>query len=93
MRFPRWNGATQPSIYVFSLVCFFVGFATVKLLAPGRLKGPDQNDKLPQSISAPPETAVGLSDGAIRDIGFVALAIGLAALVGLGLLWNYIRLS
>jgi hypothetical protein len=92
MKLPRWNGVTRPSVYVFSLVCFVVGYAAVTAVSLGQIKCDDREGPGWNPISRMPDGKVGLSEFAIGGIGFVALAVGLAALLGLGLLWNHIRL-
>lgn len=92
MKLPKWNGVTRPSVYIFSLVCFVVGFGVMTALSLGRLKYDDREGPGWNPISRMPDGRVGLSGSVIGSIGFVALGVGLAALLGLGLLWNAIRL-
>lgn len=35
MKLPKWNGVTRPSVYIFSLVCFVVGFGVMTALSLG----------------------------------------------------------
>ncbi len=93
MKFPKWNGVTQPCVHVFSLVCFVVGYAVVSTLSLGQIKYDDREGPSWNPVSRMPDGKVSLSQTAIGGIGFVALAIGMAALLGLGLLWNRIRLG
>ena len=93
MKFPKWNGVTQPSVYVFSLVCFAVGYAFVSALTLSQIKYDDREGLSWNPVSRMPDGKIGLSQTAIGGIGFVALAVGMAALLGLGLLWNRIRLG
>ncbi len=93
MKFPKWNGVTQPSVYIFSLVCFVVGYTLVSTLSLGQIKYDDREGPGWNPVSRMPDGKVGLSDNAIEGIGFVALAFGLAALFGLGPLWNQVRLG
>lgn len=92
MKIPKWDGVARPSVYVFSLVCFFVGFAAITALSFGRLKYDDRDGPGWNPVSRMPDGKVGLSEFAVECIGFAVLAVGTAALLGLGLLWNYIRL-
>lgn len=93
MKLPRWNGVTRPSVHVFSLLCFMVGFVAVTGLSLGQLKYDDREGPGWNPISRMPDGKVGLSAAAVGYIGFAVLAVGLAALLGLSLLWNHIRLG
>jgi len=92
MKLPKWNGVTRPSVFLFSLLCFVVGFAVMTALSLGQLKHDEREGPGWNPISRMPDGKVGLSESAISGIGFAALAVGLAAFLGLGLLWNHIRL-
>lgn len=93
MKLPRWNGVTRPSVYLFSLVCFVVGLAVITAVSLGRLKYDDREGPGWNPVSRMPDGSVGLSEFAIEGIGFAALGVGLAAWLGLGLVWNHIRLG
>lgn len=93
MKLPRWDGATSPSVYIFFLVCFVVGFAAITGLSLGQIKYDDQESPSWNPVSKMPDGKVGLSASAIKTIGFATLGVGLATYLGLGLLWNHIRLS
>lgn len=92
MKIPKWNGATRPSVYLFSLTCFVVGYVVVTALSLGRIKYDDRDGPGWNPVSRMPDGKMGLSEFAISSIGFLALGVGLAALMGLGLLWNHFRL-
>ncbi len=92
MKLPKWNGVTRPSVYLFSLVCFVVGIAAITVLSLGRIKYDDREGPGWNPVSRMPDGKVGLSEFAIGCIGFAVLGVGLAAFLGLGLLWNYFRL-
>lgn len=93
MKFPKWNGTTRPSVYLFSLLCFVVGFAVMTAVSLGQLKYDERKGPGWNPISRMPDGKVGLSEFAISTLGFVSLGLGFAAFFGLGLLWNYFRLS
>jgi hypothetical protein len=61
-------------------------------LSLGQIKYDNREGPGWNPISRTPDGKVGLSEFAIEGIGFVALVAGLAALLGLGLLWNHFRL-
>jgi hypothetical protein len=92
MKLPKWNGVTRPSVYLFSLVCFVVGYAVVTASSLGQIKYDDREGPGWNPMSRMPDGTVGLSEFAIECIGFVALAVGFAALLGLGMLGNHTRL-
>ena len=93
MKLPKWNGVTRPSVYVFTLACFVVGFGVMTALSLGRIKHDDREGPGWNPVTRMPDGSVGLSGSAIEMIGFLSLALGLAAFLGLGLLWNHIRLK
>lgn len=93
MKLPKWNGASSPSVHLFSMICFVVGFVAITALSFGQIKHDDREGPGWNPVSRMPDGKVGLSQSAIQTIGFAALGVGLAAYLGLGLLWNHIRLS
>lgn len=83
MKLPKWNGMTNPSTYIFSLVCFVVGFAVVTVLSLGRIthdyrEGPGFNP-----VSRMPDGRVGLSEFTLDMIGFAVLTIGFVTVTAL----------
>jgi hypothetical protein len=92
MKLPKWDGVTRPSVYPFSLVCFVVGYVAVTAFSLGQIKYDDREGPGWKPISRMPDDNVDLSAMAIQGIGLVALGVGLSALLGLDLLWNYIWL-
>jgi hypothetical protein len=93
MKLPKWDGVARPEEHLFSLACFVVGYAVLKVLTLGRVEYDDRDGPGWNPVSRMPDGRLGLSESAISGIGFASMAIGLAALLGLGLLWNHFRLS
>jgi hypothetical protein len=83
MKIPKWNGSGSPSNHLFSLVCFFVGFAAVTALSVGRIKYDDRQDAGWSPVSRLPDGKVGLSEFAISAIGFVLIGAVLTAMAGM----------
>ncbi len=83
----------SPSVYLFALVCFIVGFAAITALSFGCITYDDRDKPSWNSVSRMPDGRIGLSKFAIDIIGFLVVGLGFAIYFGLGLLWNHIRLS
>ena len=86
MKVPRWNGVTRPSVYIFSLICFVVGFAVMTVVTLGQVKYDDREGPGWNPVTKLPDGKVGLSEFAIECLGF-------AALLGLLFFIKQIRLS
>ena len=84
MKLPKWNGVTKPSVFIFSLVCFVVGYAVVTIFSLGQIRYDDRDGPGWNPVSQMPDGKTGLSETAIEGIGFVVLAFGSVVLFGLG---------
>ena len=73
MKFPKWNGSTKPSTYIFSLVCFFLGLALVTIFSLGQIKWDDREGPGWNPVTRMPDGKIGLSEFAIGTIGFAAM--------------------
>lgn len=91
MKLPKWNRATLASDYIFSLACFVVGYVVVTAVSLGRIKYDDREGPGLNPVTRMPDGKVGLSETAIGAIGFVAMGVGLAALLGLVWIWLHVR--
>lgn len=93
MKLPKWNGATNPGVFAFTLVCFVAGYAAMTALSLGRVKYDDRDGPGWNPITRLPDGKVGLSQFAVETLGFVVVFAAAAAFFGLGLLWRQYRLS
>lgn len=91
MKLPRFPGSTSFSTYVFSLTCFLVGLAVVTVLSLGRVRYDDREGQGLNPVTRLPDGRIGLSESALGAIGFLALGLGIAALLGLAWIWLRIR--
>ncbi len=80
MKVPKWNGSMQPSTYIFSLVCFFVGFAAITAVSLGRIKHDDREGPGWNPISRMPDGKVGFSEFLIESTGFAVLVFAVMML-------------
>ena len=74
MKLPRWKG-TRPGTYVFTLVCFVVGYGLVAILSLGRIAYDDREGPGLNPLSRLPDGRVGLSEFALDVIGFCFLCL------------------
>jgi hypothetical protein len=77
MKLPRWDG-TRPSTYLFSLVCFIVGYGVITVLSLGQIKYDDGEGPGWNPVTKLPDGKVGLSEFAIETIGCLVLCLCLA---------------
>jgi len=75
MKYPKWNGMTRPSTYIFFLVCFFIGLALLSALSLGKIKYDDREGPGLNPVSKLPGGKIGLSDTAIEWVGFAVFVI------------------
>lgn len=83
MKIPRWGG-TRPGTYLFSLACFFVGYAVITVLSLGQIKYDDREGEGWNPVSKMPDGKVGLSEFAIECIGIAVLCLSVAFLTMVG---------
>lgn len=93
MKIPKWNVARHLGVFLFQVVCFFVGYAVVLAVSLGQIKYDNREGPGWNPVTRMPDGKIGLSETAIGGIGFVAVAFGLAALIGFGFIWNRIWLG
>lgn len=91
MKIPRVLDTTSYSTYFFALTCFFAGLAVVTVFSLGRVRYDDREGPGLNPVTRLPDGRIGLSEFAISSIGFVALGLGVALLMGLAWIWLRIR--
>lgn len=93
MKLPNPNSFTSYGTYIFSLTCFLVGYAAITVFSLGRIAYDEREGPGLNPLSRMPDGRLGLSESAVGWIGFVALALGATAFLGLAYLWRQVQLG
>jgi hypothetical protein len=72
------------------LACFFAGYFAVTMFSLGRIVYDDREGPGWSPITKMADGKTGLSQSALETIGFFALGVGLAALIGLIYVWIHL---
>lgn len=89
---PKYDGVTGPSTYVFTFVCFAVGFFVPTVLSAGKIQYDDSEGAGFSPVTRMPDGKIGISEFGLSTFGFVLLFVIGGALVGLAWLVRYVRL-